>query len=886
MITNELNQAKVLPPRAVDAAIGAGNLGKLEAGQAYTWPDLTSLLQHPAPSDIDHAKFLAAPKEQRNTWKKTDKFILFGTCQNDIRDDAHLISRSALSLDFDENTSTLFWELDCGKTYGEFAFAWHTTRSHTAEAPRLRVFVPLARDVTPAEYRPLCVHVATLFGSALDPASVKPAQMMFLPVQNQGADFLSGSRAGEGFLNPDYYLARADPAAVKYANETAARRQLTKPGDYDPLVNAAPPISGITLDIAREHLDKLDPDMPEPEWLNVLRALHHQGSGLREAEAWLEAADAWSSNGQKYTEGVTELYWNRLAASPNAKPTTFATVMKMVQDIETAEHDGAIDQWKARIAKAESRGDLQEKLPKAIAKDKALSKFARDELAQTLQARIETTLAVKLDKRALRKLMEPALHHADHQVKADGKFKFTEHGNACRMVARFGHTLMHVAEDATWYGWTGCYWRRVPEAAIRQHATEIIVEMSRTIPDGLEGAALAEYHSWCALSQRASMVGNMVSFVAIDRAVLTPFNELDRDRNLLGVGNGAINLTTGELQSPDKSDYITITTGVEYDPAAACPLFERTVSEAFFGNPEMVAFFQRVVGYSLLGSPKEDVLVIPYGSGSNGKSTILNAIQSVLGGHAKSTAAATFLSDGRSFGGGSGPNEALLRLRGSRFVYMAEPDEGSQLREGLIKAVTGGDVISARGVHAKHSVEFLPSWVIFMPTNHRPIVKGTDQGIWRRLLPLPFERNFSHDDSIPNDPDRAEKLKAEYSGILRWCVAGALDYQRCGLRPPQAVKDAHAAYKTDMDLLAEWLEDEWEKDSNGYAPVAELWFSWEAYSKKCGLFDLIRNKNYLSRALQDRGFEQLKRIPKTEKRGFRGLKRRVGIDAENSSFLD
>ncbi|WP_164853371.1 phage/plasmid primase, P4 family [Paraburkholderia kirstenboschensis] len=484
----------------------------------------------------------------------------------------------------------------------------------------------------------------------------------------------------------------------------------------------------------------------------------------------------------------------------------------------------------------------------------------------------------------VRKLLQSPMMPVDYQSRLNADFPLTEFGNAARMVQLCGSELTYVPEDNSWYLWTGVYWQRTTEANVRKMAANVVKEMSRTIPNGLDSAALVAYHKWCVQSQKASMVSSMVSLVANDPTVLVPFNQLDRDRNFLGVANGAVNLTTGTLQNPNRSDYLTITTGVAFNATATCPLFEQTVSDAFYGDADMVAFFQRVVGYSLMGNPKEHVIVIPYGSGSNGKSTILNAISAVLGGHAKCTSASTFLTDGRGFSGNaSGPNEAVLRLRGSRFVAMSEPDEGSQLREGLIKSVTGGDTISARGVHAKHSVEFQPSWVTFMATNHRPIVKGVDHAIWRRLLLVPFTRNFSADAAIPKDPDRAEKLKTEYEGILRWCVDGALAYQRAGLGLPDSVRAAHLAYKVAMDLLGDWLAEEWEDDPNGYATTEELWASWKRHGEHFGTIEMVRTVNALSRSLVDRGYTNVRRVPGAGKRGFRGIRRRT---FENRDFLD
>ncbi len=153
-----------------------------------------------------------------------------------------------------------------------------------------------------------------------------------------------------------------------------------------------------------------------------------------------------------------------------------------------------------------------------------------------------------------------------------------------------------------------------------------------------------------------------------------------------------------------------------------------------------------MIGYIALGQPKESIILIPYGSGNNGKSTIFKSIALALGDYAKTANADTFLGDGRSNSGGA--REDILRLRGSRFVYSTEPDEGKELKEGLIKAMTGGEALPARGLYARHTVEVQPTWTVVMPTNHKPIIKGDDYGIWRRIMLVPFTRNYDDDPTI------------------------------------------------------------------------------------------------------------------------------------------
>ncbi|WP_082710138.1 MULTISPECIES: phage/plasmid primase, P4 family [Burkholderia] len=449
----------------------------------------------------------------------------------------------------------------------------------------------------------------------------------------------------------------------------------------------------------------------------------------------------------------------------------------------------------------------------------------------------------------------------------------TEFGNAERMLDRYGAGLMYVPELEAWFIWTGVYWRRAVQVELENLAKETI----RALPDEVDGLQSdeerIEFFKFCAACQKAAMVSNMIRLAASDPRVVVPVDELDKHAHLLGVANGAVDLHTGVLLPPNKEHRITVVTPIEYDPAASAPLFEQTVSEVFFDNTEQIEFFQRLVGYALLGQPKEDVLVIPFGSGSNGKSTVLGAIRSAFGGYAKSASAETFLSSGAGAGNAGGQaREDLLRLRGARFVYVGEPDEGSELREGLVKSMTGGDPIPARGMWAKTTVEITPTWVAFMPTNHRPIVKGDDHAIWRRLMLVPFTRNFDTDQDVKKDTSRAERIAAELPGVLAWCVRGALAYRRLGLKPTKSIAAARDSYKADMDLLADWIEECCNVGDSYAASNEELWVSWRHFAERRGELRFISNSRALGRRLSARGFLQIQHTMGVRGRGFAGIR--------------
>jgi P4 family phage/plasmid primase-like protien len=439
------------------------------------------------------------------------------------------------------------------------------------------------------------------------------------------------------------------------------------------------------------------------------------------------------------------------------------------------------------------------------------------------------------------------------------------------MLDRYGDDLMYVPELAQWYVWTGKYWKKAEQVEIENLAKETIRSLMDEVKTIADDQEKTNFLKFCVSSQKASMVRNIVTLIQSDPKITVSADDIDRHSHLLGVSNGVVDLRTGELMPPDKKYRITIITNVEYDKNAKAPLFEQTVSDAFFGDEEMVAFFQRLIGYSLLGKPNESIVVIPYGLGANGKSTLLGAIRDVLGRHARTASPETFLSTS-SKGGAGAAREDILRLRGARFVYVSEPDEGSELKEGLIKAMTGGEPLPARGLYAKSTVEITPTWVVFMPTNHKPIIKGDDYAIWRRIMLIPFTRDFDHDPIIEKDKRRSEKLISEAKGILAWCIKGAIEYHEKGLCPPAGMREAVDEYRSDMDLLRDWIDECCETGADYVETTARLWMSWESYARSRGELRYIQSAKALGKRLSSKGFKPVKNIGEKRARGFAGIR--------------
>jgi putative DNA primase/helicase len=588
---------------------------------------------------------------------------------------------------------------------------------------------------------------------------------------------------------------------------------------------------GLSLDEIKTLLSKLDPDMRREEWLRVIAAVKHEMTAVapradvdaRQREEIIHKRDAagyaavleWSRTGQKFKdERDVERRWDSLKRGAGDGGTPLVTMRWVQSRVRGLELEALTD---GLVGEERASGGL------------------------TRRPR-------------------------------------TEMGNAERLLDKFGAGLMHVPELKRWYLWTGVYWRKAMDVEVEHLAKMTVLGLRDEVELWPEGDEREQFWKWCAASQSRKMVTNMVALAASDPRVVVPASELDRDWFYLGVRNGVVDLRSGEFLGPDPSRRVTLSCGCEWHGPEVNDLWVSTVTDVFNDDMEMVSFFQRLVGYTLLGRPNEDVLVIPFGSGANGKSTLMETLRVVLGSYARAVGPETFVSNGGVMGG-AGPRPDILAMRGARMVWGGEPDDGATLREGFIKAMTGGDPIAARANHSNEIVEIVPSWVVWMPTNHRPIVPSDGHAIWRRLMPVPFTRNFDDDLFVSKDGDRVAKLTGTpeaLAGVLAWCVAGAVAHVRAGrLLRTKAIDVAREEYREDMDLLSEWLEVCCETGPDLVDSNSQIWASWEQFAAARGELRMLPSMKTLGRRLESRGFRRVHHSTKHNLRGFVGLRVRV-----------
>jgi len=410
---------------------------------------------------------------------------------------------------------------------------------------------------------------------------------------------------------------------------------------------------------------------------------------------------------------------------------------------------------------------------------------------------------------ALRQLRDPRLAVEDGL--SDLPLEDRPVGTDLRNMERLRDYLDGAAiwSDAGAFVWSGTHWRadkNVADAQAHKLSRILYREMRETV-DLIERAApnerrllnarVGEYAK--AIQRAESKNGIQGPLDLLKRELRIDPSRLDADSLLFNVTNGTIDLRDGSLRNHDPADWITKVAPVTFDINATCPRFLQFLNEVFVGDSALISYLQRYVGYCLTGMTSEHVISVWHGMGANGKSTLVNLLLAMMGDYA-GPLDVTVLEGGY----GRDASRDALRVVGQRFVVASESREGMKLAEGFVKQLTGGDALTGRALYGE-AFKFVPTHKLALVTNHRPTVEGTDHAIWRRIALLPFEATF---DAERADRDLGMKLRAELPGILNWAIAGCLEWQTHGLDAPQRVKEATSGYRTDEDVLAQFLGEE------------------------------------------------------------------------------
>lgn len=439
--------------------------------------------------------------------------------------------------------------------------------------------------------------------------------------------------------------------------------------------------------------------------------------------------------------------------------------------------------------------------------------------------------------------------------------RLTDLGNARRLVRLHLHELRYVPQWRTWLAWDGRRWRRDATGEVQRRAKEVVGQLHREAW-AAGGGRGEEISKWAQKSEAEVRLRAMVEVATTEPLIPVEPNQLDADPWLLNVLNGTIDLRTGILREHRPGDLMTKMAPVAYDPAATYDRWDAFLDQVTDGDESMVTFLRRAAGYTLTGLTTEEKLFFCYGPTASGKSTFLDALGACLGDYSMTADFETFVAKEHS----GGAKSDVARLAGSRYVRSVEVDEGKRLAEGLVKGLTGGDLITARFLYG-NEFEFLPAFKLWLAANDAPRVRHSDEALWRRILRVPF------DHSVPEgkrDPTLKRDLRSTTVGgpaVLAWAVRGCLEWQQEKLGVPARVVEETAAYRDEQDPLKEFLEDRCiERD--GVWCTKDLLYS--AYEQWAGKRPMSRRK--LAELLTHRGFqEDRKRVGGEVKRLWIGL---------------
>lgn len=382
-------------------------------------------------------------------------------------------------------------------------------------------------------------------------------------------------------------------------------------------------------------------------------------------------------------------------------------------------------------------------------------------------------------------------------VLPDG-FRASDSGNALRLVALADGRIRYVNSWGKWLVYSnGRWWLDPSDARVREVAKGVARRLlSLASGDAqLDRQEREQLFKFALRSEAASAIGSMVNLARGVPGVIVEHDDLDQNPWLLNCLNGTVDLQTGELRPHNPDDLLTLQCPVAYDPAVQSSLWLACV-ERWQPDPEVRAFLQRAVGSGATGHPLE-ALIVNVGSGSNGKSKFFGAVADVLGPFAvvphKSLVVAT------RHEGHPTQKAALFR---ARTLLVPETGQGARLDEEQVKSLTGGDPIEARRMR-EDPWQFLPTHTAFMHTNYPPVIRGGDEGIWRRVKLVPWDVTIPPEE---RDERLAAKLRGHATGVLTWVVEGAVAWCREGLNEPAQVQVATNRYREENDTVQQFLD--------------------------------------------------------------------------------
>ena len=384
-------------------------------------------------------------------------------------------------------------------------------------------------------------------------------------------------------------------------------------------------------------------------------------------------------------------------------------------------------------------------------------------------------------------------------IKGINEFELNDTGNAQRLVTRYGHLLRYNVDNKSWMYYNGQFWQHDTFTQIKLFAEAVVEEMkqqaiSNQNPDDVK-SLIRNIKRALSSSGKEAMIKEATHISGIP----VTNDSFDKDDFLLNTKSGVVNLKNGNILPHEKSNMLSKITNFEVSTKKP-KRWIKFLNEIFEENQELIKYVQKMLGYALTGSTKEQVMFILLGDGNNGKSLLLEVFERIIGDYG-TTSKIDILLDKKMQSVSPGD---VARLKGLRTVVTGESELGDKLKESSIKSLTSGlDRIAARFLYGTEFV-FNPKFKIFMASNHKPVIRGTDHGIWRRIKIIPFNKKIEDKDI---DIHLIDKLSTELPEILGWCIEGCMMWQKEGLKNTKEMDEALKEYKGEMDIVTKWLEE-------------------------------------------------------------------------------
>lgn len=413
---------------------------------------------------------------------------------------------------------------------------------------------------------------------------------------------------------------------------------------------------------------------------------------------------------------------------------------------------------------------------------------------------------------------------------------YDDTGNADRFIDRYGNLYKYSYIANKFYIYDGMKWKIDDKGSIRKLIDEMIesIKDEKIIHgDDVTEEEAREFFQKYYKKTRGTQAKKNIMNELMHRRPATP-DDFDRDDMLINVANGYIDLTSRELYKHDINKMFSQITNTDYTEKMQPAVWLDFLNDIFAGDQKVIRYIQKALGYSLTGSTREQIIFILFGKGRNGKSIFVEVISEILGDYSNNMQAKSLMVKKND-----NVNTDIARLSKARFVTSSEPNEGFRFDEGLIKQLTGGDKVTARFLYAEE-FEYTPKFKIWVSTNHKPIIRGTDDGIWRRLVLIPFDVQIPEEKV---DKDLKYKLLREAPAILNWMAEGAYMWMQEGLAMPEKLKEASKAYRNEMDVIEQFIEDECKRVDDAKVKANELYELYKRWANDNGNYKMS-NKDF------------------------------------------